>query len=624
MTTNMGFENTEALGSYAEFPETVVEPTYIAGSGMIFFEDNVFYIKLGDGDTKYPIEYSGGPGTFTNIDLTGTGGNGYFGVLAQSSTPSAPAATGLKFYANASGYPAWRIKNGSDTHERAMVGPLTAPSALTWPDVTSDTLALLAATQALSNKTLGNTNTVTLKDTLFTLQDNADATKLLAFELSSLSTLTTRTLTVQDASGTIALTSDITTATGLAVILAPASSSRNVVQATGDFRPIITKAATAATLTVTNKVLTSNVATLDVGAHSVVAGQIVVVSGVDATFNGTVYVTAVAATTISYNKTAGNVASTPSGGSVAVNQAASLWTAQDLSGTDILTLNANGILNLLGRTNASGNAQINFRITPGGVFGSFTNIEAVGSTSLRFSTNNTLRMVLPSGGGVVIGGTSTAVGALTVDALTAAGVATVSRGITSQTGDLYQARNVGNDNLWGITAAGRQYLTSNTSTTYASVGGSIFDHAANAGNSTTTETDLYSDTIAANTLSTNNDKLFSVYSGTFVNSATATRQLRVYFAGTLIFDSGALAVTATAYWTIEVFAIRVSASVVRFSVWFNGTATSVVSASAYTEVTGLTLSNTNILKITGQAAGAGAATDDIVAKLGNVRWQPAA
>ena len=47
-------------------------------------------------------------------------------------------------------------------------------------------------------------------DANFLLYDNADSTKNLQFQLSGLTTGTTRTLTVPDASGTIALTSDIT------------------------------------------------------------------------------------------------------------------------------------------------------------------------------------------------------------------------------------------------------------------------------------------------------------------------------------------------------------------------------------------------------------------------------
>jgi hypothetical protein len=60
--------------------------------------------------------------------------------------------------------------------------------------------------------------------------------------------------------------------------------------------------------------------------------------------------------------------------------------------------------------------------------------------------------------------------------------------------------------------------------------------------------------------------------------------------------------------------IRVSATVVRVPFLLIMVVTAGLNAlgDQYTEVTGLTLSNTNILKITGQASGASGGTGDIV------------
>jgi hypothetical protein len=75
------------------------------------------------------------------------------------------------------------------------------------------------------------------------------------------------------------------------------------------------------TKTVSNKALTSNVATLTTSdAHTFLAGDVVVVSGVDATFNGTYNIIAVpTSTTFTYSKTAANVTSTAASGTAAVS-----------------------------------------------------------------------------------------------------------------------------------------------------------------------------------------------------------------------------------------------------------------------------------------------------------------
>lgn len=68
-------------------------------------------------------------------------------------------------------------------------------------------------TQSLSNKTIGNTNTLTIKDANFTLQDDIDTTKQMAFQLSGITTGTTRTITVPDASLTMVGTATTQTLT---------------------------------------------------------------------------------------------------------------------------------------------------------------------------------------------------------------------------------------------------------------------------------------------------------------------------------------------------------------------------------------------------------------------------
>lgn len=60
-----------------------------------------------------------------------------------------------------------------------------------------------AASVTLTNKTINNTNTVTLKQSLFTLQDATDTTKQAQFVLSGITTATTRSYTLPNASGTL-------------------------------------------------------------------------------------------------------------------------------------------------------------------------------------------------------------------------------------------------------------------------------------------------------------------------------------------------------------------------------------------------------------------------------------
>jgi hypothetical protein len=119
-----------------------------------------------------------------------------------SPTMSGTIAVGTSTY---SGTPTFA---GNATFGAALIAAAVGPSAgqqHALPAVASDTIALLAATQTLANKTLGTSNTIAVTTTNLTIRDGADTTKILKFDTSGLTTAVTRTLVVPDANDTLAL-----------------------------------------------------------------------------------------------------------------------------------------------------------------------------------------------------------------------------------------------------------------------------------------------------------------------------------------------------------------------------------------------------------------------------------
>jgi hypothetical protein len=176
--------------------------------------------------------------------------------------------------------------------------------------------------------------------------------------------------------------------------------------------------------------------------------------------------------------------------------------------------------------------------------------------------------------------------------------------------------------LAGEVNASSFYKTTVALNRYAE-GGVIADFITTVDNGTTVETDLYTYTTKANTLSANGEKIEAWYSGTF-NDLMATSQLKIYFAGTAIGDTGALTVSAVGGWSCNVLVIRTSSTTARAVVTVNTPGASTALYTSQTDLTGLTLSGTNIIKITGTAAGASGGTGDISAKLGTIYWYGAA
>ena len=149
------------------------------------------------------------------------------------------------------------------------------------------------------------------------------------------------------------------------------------------------------------------------------------------------------------------------------------------------------------------------------------------------------------------------------------------------------------------------------------------DFYSDSNNSGILETDLFSYTTLANLFANNGEKTISAFAGSF-NDVTASSQLKVYFAGVVIGDTGALTMSVTGAWIVNVSIMRTGVSTARSIVNISTPGASTASYTKYTTLTGLTFTSTNIIKITGTASGATGGSGDITATYGNVFWQPAA
>lgn len=168
------------------------------------------------------------------------------------------------------------------------------------------------------------------------------------------------------------------------------------------------------------------------------------------------------------------------------------------------------------------------------------------------------------------------------------------------------------------------HYVSNSGLNRVGIGGPIVDFTTDAGNTSTTETDLYTYTTKVSTLAVTGEKLTANFSGNVVGSATASRAINVYFAGTNIFAASSLTVSANANFDVAVKIIRTGSTTARATCTVTIDGVSLATPIVETDLTGLTFTNTNILKITGTSSGTGSATNDIVAKMGTIYWWPAA
>jgi hypothetical protein len=138
---------------------------------------------------------------------------------------------------------------------------------------------------------------------------------------------------------------------------------------------------------------------------------------------------------------------------------------------------------------------------------------------------------------------------------------------------------------------------------------------ADVANTAAGENDLFTTTLSAGRLGSNGDRIEARYFGKETLPSVNTLTIRIYFGGTQIYsDSG---VTGTP-WEYRVSVLRVSSTSVRCEV--KGGKSGSADTVTITDIAGLTLSNTQIIKITGQSSGGG--TSEITAQGGTVDYIP--
>jgi len=210
----------------------------------------------------------------------------------------------------------------------------------------------------------------------------------------------------------------------------------------------------------------------------------------------------------------------------------------------------------------------------------------------------------------------------------------VSEGQTGATGFVYVGQSNGT-NTYTVTKEGAVTGTSFINTTAPAtnallangttigIATQLKDFFTDVNNVGITETDLYNYTTVANRLNTTGEKLVAVYGGTF-NDATASSQLKIYYQGLLIGDTGALTMSVTGAFIVNVSIMRTGANNIRTMVSVSTPGASTASYTKYTTFGVVTFANANVIKITGTASGATGGDNDITTSYGNILWQPAA
>ncbi len=163
-----------------------------------------------------------------------------------------------------------------------------------------------------------------------------------------------------------------------------------------------------------------------------------------------------------------------------------------------------------------------------------------------------------------------------------------------------------------------------TGTGVAKPGGVIFDHITDGASTHTDGTvdNLYDDTIPANTLAANSQKLLFEYAIAVSSAATAAETIKLSFAGTAVTLLNGVLFSAAGKAIVRGTIYRTSATAVLYAIEI--VTAGVVIPAFQGAITSIDLTATNHLILQGATSGAGAAAGDVTAKCGWVEWRPAA
>jgi hypothetical protein len=132
----------------------------------------------------------------------------------------------------------------------------------------------------------------------------------------------------------------------------------------------------------------------------------------------------------------------------------------------------------------------------------------------------------------------------------------------------------------------------------------------------TGEDTIYSYSVPANTLATNGDTIIATCSG-YVATSVNNKRIRVRFGSTLLFDSGAMAITTAADWSLRLEIVRTTVSTQKAVVVLNTNNSSYASLVDLTYPTE-TLTGAVTLSVTGE----GTSDNDVVKEMAKVRFEP--